>query len=618
MNRVAVMRGCAIVCATGALVVSACGAGSEASRATRQDGDATDTVESDEALDAGRSPEDTMSAEGTDSTPSLPNGESGGEGNPQDAGPDQGETDPETVPDGPGAERCTPVTPGRAPLRRLSNFEYGNTVRDLFGQDDPLSATLPSEPARYSNNVDMQSPSRPLIEQYAEVAKEVVANVLSDADARAEHVPCLENATTDTEASCVRSIIESIGERAFRRPLDAATIDELVQLQSELRQSGTFEDSIASLLEAMLQGPDFLYRLEFGLDDPASCGTARRLSGHEMATRLSYLLWGSMPDPSLEQAAAAGELDSAPGVLAQASRLLQDSHSRAVVRHFFEEYLSLEPEQIAPDPDLFPSFTDSLPELMHEETLGFLEHEVFEGNGSWPSVLTAPYVYVNEELANYYGIEGVSGPEFRVVEVEPDVDHRVGLLTQGSLLIPTSLPGVRRPITRGLFVMSRLFCFPLPYHPPDLPIDVVPGPSASYTTREVLAASTNDPVCGACHELIDPLGFALENYDGAALWREQENGIAIDASARHPFLGDFDGAAELALALSWYEDTHTCFVDNWAEFAHGRKLDPSADMEVLESLRTMFADADYDVKTLLLDTTQTDAFLHLPLPEGTP
>ncbi len=577
-------------------------------------------VESDGALvaDAGRSPAGTMSAEETDWAPSLPNGESEGEGNLQDAGPDQDETDPETVPVGTPVERCVNAAPGRAPLRRLSNFEYENTVRDLFGQDDLPSATLPSEPEPYGNDVDMQIPSRPLIEGYAAVAKEVVANVLSDADARASHFPCLDDVTDETETSCVRSIIESFGARAFRRPLDAATVDELVQLQSELRQSGTFEESIASLLEAMLQGPDFVYRLEFGLDDPALCGTARRLSGHEMATRLSYLLWGSMPDAALEQAAEAGELDSAPGVLAEASRLLEDTRSRSLVRHFFEQYLSLDAERIAPDPDLLPSFSDTLPKLMQEETLGYLEHEIFDRSGSWELVLAAPHVYVNAELANYYGIEGVTGAEFRVVEVEPAVDHRAGLLTQGSFLIPTSLPGVRRPITRGLFVIGRLMCFALPDHPPNLLLEPAPEPSGALTTREVLTASTSDPTCGACHELIDPLGFALENYDGAALWREQENGIAIDASGSHIFLGDFDGAAELALALASYPDTYSCFVDNWAQFAHGRKLDPGVDTELVESLRTMFADADYDVKTLLLDTTQTDAFLYLPLPEGAP
>jgi hypothetical protein len=470
------------------------------------------------------------------------------------------------------------------------------------------------------NDVDVRPVTALHVEQYMDLARDVAARALSSAEVRAAHFPCLADVTATAEASCARDIIEGFGSRAYRRPLDAETIDELVQLQADLRGNGSFEESIASLLEAMLQAPDFLYRLEFGFDDPALDGGVRRPTGHEMATRLSYLLWGTMPDDGLQAAAAAGELDTAPGVLARATSMLDDRRSRPVLRHFFDAFLGLGAlEVVDPDPELFPTFSSSLPELMHEETLGFLEQEILEGSGSWRSVLTVPRVYVNDELAAFYGIDGVEGAEFRMVEVDPEASHRFGLLTQGSLLTSTSLSTATNPFRRGHLIVVKLMCEELPPPPVDLGnLAVPPSRDSVATTRELWEQSTlAEPACAACHRITDPVGFALENYDAAGLWREQENGVPIDASASTDLLGDFVGPMELVAKVAGHEQTYSCLVDNWARFGYGRALDES-DGCAMAQLQRAFAQSGYDVKALVLASTQTDAFLYLPAVEGLP
>ncbi len=556
--------------------------------------------------------DDTGSARNPDLSPEqTADAGSQGEADDDDAPPDDpGPTDAGGPPIEPDLD-CTSPQPGRAPLRRLSNYEYVLTIRDLLGPD-LFSTKLAPTSGKYGNDADWQSLSPFSVEQYLRAAKQIAQNTLLDPTLRQEHFACIDAATPETEAECTQSIIEDFGRLAFRRPLDAETQSELLELQAQLRANGTYEESIRSLLEAMLQGPDFLYRLEFG--DPNSPADARRPSAHEMATRLSYLFSSTMPDAELRAAAEAGELDSDEGVAAQASRLIAAPGLRNSTWQFFDGFLELDSvsQYVLPNtpPNLFGLFVD--------ETRGFLEQELFSGSGSWQSVFTAPYVFVNEELAGHYGIDGVVGEEFRAVEVDPEATHRRGLLTQGSTMVRGSAGEYTHPFRRGLYVARNLMCFELPLAPADVPFLPPVDSNEPKTTRERFEQSTlATPECASCHMHADPIGFALENYDFLGRWRDQENGLTIDAQASTPTLGEFSGPEELIQKVAAHPDTYSCFAKNWAQFAYGRELDDTTDQCTLAQLEQEFEASGYQLTALLQALTQTDAFLYLPEPEAT-
>src|SRR5690606_5979722 len=233
-----------------------------------------------------------------------------------------------------------------------------------------------------------------------------------------------------------------------------------------------FETSLASVIEAMLQAPDFLYRPEFGEPD-ATDPSLLRPTGYEMATRLSYLMWGTVPDDTLYAAAEAGELSTDAGVLAQAIRMLDDPKVRPVVRYFFDYYLPLNTlTDLSRDSAQFPTFSASIGSLMREETQRFLEYEIFEGPGTWPGALSAPYTFVNEPLANFYGIPDVVGEEFRRVDL--DTTKRLGLLTQGGIQAGTTVSNFTNPVRRGVFLLRHIMCVELPDPPESIANDIMP------------------------------------------------------------------------------------------------------------------------------------------------
>ncbi len=377
-------------------------------------------------------------------------------------------------------------------------------------------------------------------------------------------------------------------------------------MQQALREHGDFKSSITGTVEAILQSPDFLYRLEFGELDGNGI---KRPSGAEMANRLSFFLWGGPPDEQLNEAAANGELSTPNGVMSQAARLLEDPKSRRVVQYFFDNLLPVNglTDQTR-DPESFPTFNAGIGALMAEETTRFLQHAVFEDNGTWDAILTAPYTFVNEELANFYGMPGVTGEEFRKVDVDPS--KRLGLLTHASVLTGTTVTNYTNPVRRGGFLLSHILCVDVPLPPDELAALVKPPePYSGATGRERYSAHSSQEVCRSCHTLLDPPGFAFENYDAVGLWRDTENDVTIDASGELSALGSFSGPLELVQLVSKSELTHKCFTHQWQKFAYGRDLDDkSTDKRSSQQLDQAFASSGHSVKQMLLDITQTDAF----------
>jgi hypothetical protein len=525
------------------------------------------------------------------------------------------DTDTDTAGDDDGEPACAGEPSDRATLRRLTRFEYNNTVRDLLGDDTRPANAFPSEELGngFGNDADAQPVSSLLAEQYNTVAEDVALRATDTPADLGVLAPCAADitATTDSaaEESCAQQLIEDLATRAYRRPLAAGEADELFELRQAIREGSDFPTSIAGVLEAILQSPDFLYRIERGtLDEDGRL----RPTGHEMATRLSYLLWGTMPDQPLLDAAEAGELSTAEGVHTHATRMLDDERSRPVLRFFFDNLLPISAlADLERDPARYPTYTAEIGALMREETHTFLEHEIFAGSGTWSGALTAPYTFVNQPLAEYYGIAGVEGDEFRQVEL--DTSQRLGLLTQAGVVAGTIHSNETNPVVRGAFIVRHVMCNEIPLPSGDVLEEVKPpDPSSGATGRERYSQHSEDPVCATCHTLMDPVGLAFENYDPVGLWRDTENGVTIDASGAVPgVMGSASGPVELVQLIASAEQTHACFAESWSNFAYGR-THSAEDACTQTQLEEQFTASGYDIRELLLGLTQTDDFLYLP------
>jgi hypothetical protein len=360
-------------------------------------------------------------------------------------------------------------------------------------------------------------------------------------------------------------------------------------------------------MEVILQSPDFLYRPEWGEGAPQS--GAVRLSSWEMATRLSYLLLGSMPDGELLAAAEADELKTAAQIRAQAERLMASEQAHEAIATFHSQWLHLEEvAHIERDPAVYEGYGDHIPELFVEETLAFIDHVIFEDDASLRTLLTAPYTLANNELANFYGLAGPQGSAFEVVATGAD---RGGLLTQGSLLAHHAQPLQTSPVHRGKFVRESFLC-QFPPAPPDDLIIVPPDLDPDLTTRERFNQHSADPECAGCHKLMDPLGLGFEHFDSVGRYRAEENGLSINASGEiidSDVDGEFYGAVELGQALSESSQVASCMTKQWIRFAHGRSESPG-DACTLSQLGDAFESSDFNIRELVVALTQTDAFLY--------
>jgi len=403
-----------------------------------------------------------------------------------------------------------------------------------------------------------------------------------------------------------------VGQRALRRPLDDDDRADLLDAFTRGRaENGDFVAGIESLLEVLLQSPEFLYRVELGRTDGAPpASTAVALTPWELASRLSYLFWETMPDGPLFSAAAGGQLETPGQLRSQAERLLADPRVRVTFAHFFEQFLELDQlDLLEKDPSVYPTFEPALRDAFRAETLAFVDSVTWNGDGRLSTLLTAPYTFVNGKLAAFYGMPTVDGSTFRRVDV--DVDRRGGLLTQGSFLAIHAKFDQTSPVTRGKFVRERLFCTSPPPPPANLAIHA-PDLDPRLTTRQRFEQHSTDPFCASCHHLMDPIGLGLESFDGAGAWRETESGQPVDSSGELDGTdvdGTFHGARELEDRLATSAQVERCAMLQWFHFAAGRSDAPD-DACTLDSLTDDFHRSGGDLRALMLSLTQTDAFLY--------
>lgn len=510
------------------------------------------------------------------------------------------------------------VHPGRAPVRRLTRFEYNNAVRDILGDNSAPANTLPPETiARtgnvFGNDADLQSVSSNLADQWSKVAADIAARATATPAALAKLADCAGGATPDD--TCTKTVIQNLLSRAYHRDAQQADIDSYLTLEKGVQAKATFASGIAAIIEAMLQGPEFLYRIELGAPAPDH-PELRKPTADETAARLSFMFWGTIPDDALRMAAKSGQLATPDGIKTQAVRLVNDARARPVVRFFFDNLLPISGlNNLARDKTMFPVYSAAFADALHEETQTFLEHEIFDegSTGTWTSVLTAPYTYVNDTLASFYGIPGITGSTFQKANI-PDTTKRLGLLTQAGIMTGTITTNQSNPVLRGSFMLNKILCMniQLPTDPAILAQVKVPEGVTGATARERFSKHSQQAVCAGCHALIDPIGFTLENYDPIGQWRTQEGGETIDASGAVPGTeGTVNGPVELVKKIASTDAAQNCFAQHWMEFGYGKTLD-NGDSCVQQSMNDTFKKSGGNIKQLLVDLTQTDAFLYLP------
>ena len=353
------------------------------------------------------------------------------------------------------------------------------------------------------------------------------ANGLGDTPSRRKVFVCSPTGTADEEP-CARKILTTLARRAYRRPVTEEDVQELLSLYHVGRNEGSFEAGIQMALEGILAGPEFLFRVEH---DPANVapGAAYPVSDLELASRLSFFLWSSIPDDELLSLAERGQIKDPAVMEQQVRRMLADSRSKALVENFAGQWLYLRNmRSVSPDPDEFPEFDDELREAFRQETELLFESMLREDR-SVLDLLNADYTFVNERLARHYQIPNVYGSRFRRVSL---VDEgRRGLLGQGSILTVTSYANRTSPVVRGKWVLEQLLGIPPPPPPPDAvtTLDETGEDGEALTMRQQMEQHRADPVCSACHNLMDPIGFALENFDAVGKWRSSSPFVGADA-----------------------------------------------------------------------------------------
>jgi len=511
------------------------------------------------------------------------------------AGPTEG--DPARGAEAFVCENADAIVLGSAPVRRLTNVEYRNTVQELLGDDIPDLPEQPSDAVlqgSFENDALSLGPSDVRIARYETAAVSLGQHAVASATARARVLPC---ATADE--ACGREFVQSFGRRAFRRPLSDEELGRWTAFFESQHASIDFDGAVELTIIGMLQTPQFLYRLETGGSEVNP--DQLELSQHELASRLSYLLWETMPDDELFAAADAGELQTDAQLEAQARRLLVDDRARTAVRNFHRQWLYLD-RVLGEDKvsELFPMWSTQARESAKEETLLFVENTFFDG-GTVEDLFTSNFAYVDDVLAELYDIPTPAEPWS---QVELDPMERAGLLSRIAFLAGNAHDANGSPPLRGVYVMERLLCETRPSPPAD--VDTSP-PEADpelgpMTNRELFEQRVAPPTCQGCHVRIDGFGYGFESYDAAGRFRMEDNGLAVDASGYANGIGndaEYEGPVELQNLLAESDVVRACVAKQWFTYANGRPMEP-ADTCQVEAIQKAFAESGGNLVELLV------------------
>jgi hypothetical protein len=409
----------------------------------------------------------------------------------------------------------------------------------------------------------------------------------------------------DDEQPCAQEIVSRLATRAYRRPLNETDVEGLMSFYEAGAAEGDFESGVRTALQAILASPHFVFRLE---EAPEVSGI-HRLNDLDLASRLSFFLWATVPDDELLKVASEGRLKDPAVLKGQVERMLGDPRSDALATRFAAQWLRLQDlDKIDPDYLHFPLYDDTLAESLKRETEIFFENLVREDR-SVLEILTADYTFVNERLARHYGIANVSGERFRRVKLEGD--RRSGILGHGSILTLTSVADRTSPVLRGKWILEVLLGTPPPPPPPNIPALEATTEAAggkALSVREAMELHRSNPACTSCHVVIDPLGLALENFDATGAWRIKDNGVPVDASGELYDGTPLDGPGGLRDALLKYEDVFvTTFTENLMTYALGRRVE-YYDMPTIRRIVAESRSADYRVSSFIQGIVGSPAF----------
>ena len=430
---------------------------------------------------------------------------------------------------------------------------------------------------------------------------------VSEFDARRRVFSCRPTSAAE-ELPCAREIVSRLAAGAYGRDPEGGEVDDLLVFYELGAEDGGFEAGVRTALEAILASPHFLFRME---REPAQVapGEVYPLAGEDLAARLSFFLWGTGPDPELVTAAREGALTDPRELEAQARRLLADPRSEALATRFASLWLRLQDvEKVSPDAFRFPNYSRQFAQAMRRETELFF-HNLVREDRSLLELYGADYTFVNERLARHYGIDGVRGEAFRRVSY-PD-DRRRGVLSHGSILVQTSLGNRTSPVLRGLWVMEVLLGTPPPPPPPGIP-DLEETASArdgkALTTRERLEAHREDPDCSSCHDLMDPIGLALDNFDVTGKWRIREEGTPLDTRGTYYDGTDIENASDLSrVLLKRPIPLVRQFTESLMAFALGRGIE-YRDQPTIRAITRQGERDDYRMSSFVIGVVMSDAF----------
>ncbi len=492
-------------------------------------------------------------------------------------------------------------------IKRLTATQYAHAVTDLFGEDLALPASLePDSDVEGLNAVGAGITSvSPLgVEQYEDAAFLIAGQAMQEPARRDALVACTP--AGDEDPACAEEVLEALGRRAWRRPLEDAELAALVDIAGEAGATlGDFDAGLEFAIAALLQSPYFIYRVEIGEPDPDAPGS-RRYTDFEMASRLSFLLWDTLPTDALLDDAAAGKLtDDAQLAEVVAAMLEDDARAHQGVRALFTDILDLDRlDELNKDPLVFVAMSDEVAASAREETLRSIDAIVLDDDADYRELLTTHRTFIDRKLAQLYNVPAPR-EDFDEVWLPADGTRR-GLLGQASFLALQSHAVSTSVTRRGLFVREKLLCQTIPPPPADVATNIPEASEDAPTMRDRVALHLEDPVCATCHTITDPIGLGLENFDGLGMWRETENGVTIDAS------GELDGtpfvnAWELASALHDHPALAPCLARTTYKYAVAGLVEDGQE-DLVDWHGANFALSGFRVRALLQDIATSPGF----------
>jgi hypothetical protein len=494
--------------------------------------------------------------------------------------------------------------PGRKVIHRLNRTEYNNTVHDLLGVAIRPADNFPADGGGgggFDNNADTLFIPPILMEKYLDAADQVLQAAPAD---RLLVVKPIARVSKNTVA---KKILEYHLPRAFRRPVGQEEFALYFTLfEKSLNKGDSFEDAIKLPLKAMLVSPNFLFRTE----EEKPMDGAHNVNDFELATRLSYFLWSSMPDDELFAQAYSNQLHEPAVLEAQVKRMLADKKARAFAENFAGQWLGINKLKTTVEPDRgrFPTYTKQLRDSLYEEPIVFFQ-DLIQRNASLVNLLDANYVMVNEDLAKHYGIAGVTGPELRQVSLKDK--NRGGVFGMGAVLTMTSYPQRTSPVLRGKWVLEEILGTPAPPPPPNAGgLSSDDRTKDGQTFRQRLEAHRSKPECAACHAKMDPIGFGLENFDAIGRWRDTIGKEKVDSSGEFAGGAKFNGPAELkAILLKQKNLFYRNITEKMLAYALGRGLE-FYDVPTVKHIETELAKADFRATALVLEIVKSYPFQH--------